>query len=225
MGGAKLSSDLARALESAFRTHVQQVFGMAEGLVNLTRLDAGEDTRTCTQGRPISPHDELRVVDDAGVDVAAGKEGHLLTRGPYTIRGYYRDPAANRASFTEDGWYRTGDVVRIDARGNVTVTGRVKAIINRGGHKIAPKEVEFHLRANPDVVDAVLAAVPDDVLGERTRAFVVPREPNGLTARQVRTWLRGRGLAGFKVPDQVYFVSALEQPAVVDTAVQVRLPA
>lgn len=214
VGGAKLSRDVAQSLERAFDTTVQQVFGMAEGLVNYTRLDDDEETRVATQGLRISPHDEVKVVDDNGNDLPAGQSGHLLTRGPYTIRGYYRNPAANRSSFTPEGWYRTGDLVSVDDRGYITVTGRAKSVINRGGEKVAPEEIEFHLHADPRVLDAVVVGVPDEILGERTRATVVPREKGSMTSRDVRTWLRERGLASFKLPDQVRFADELERTAV-----------
>jgi 2,3-dihydroxybenzoate-AMP ligase len=143
-----------------------------------------------------------------------GADGHLITRGPYTIRGYYRNPDADDASFTEDGWYRTGDIARLDERGYLTVTGRAKAVINRGGEKIAPEEVEFHLHAHPEIVDAVVIGIDDDVLGERTRALVVARRQEEISVREVRGWLRDRGLAAFKVPDQVRFVDRLERTGV-----------
>jgi 2,3-dihydroxybenzoate-AMP ligase len=214
VGGAKLSRDIALSIERVFETRVQQVFGMAEGLVNYTRLDDDQFTRTTTQGRRISPDDEVRIVDDSDIDVPMGADGHLITRGPYTIRGYYRNPDADDASFTEDGWYRTGDIARLDERGYLTVTGRAKAVINRGGEKIAPEEVEFHLHAHPEIVDAVVIGIDDDVLGERTRALVVARRQEEISVREVRGWLRDRGLAAFKVPDQVRFVDRLERTGV-----------
>src|SRR5699024_200598 len=91
---------------------LQQVFGMAEGLINYTRLDDPEDLIIHSQGRPISPADEILVLDDQGNPVADGEPGHLYTRGPYTIRAYHDAPAANARSFTDDGFYGTGDIVR-----------------------------------------------------------------------------------------------------------------
>jgi 2,3-dihydroxybenzoate-AMP ligase len=167
-----------------------------------------------TQGRPISEaFDEVRVVDDAGADVAPGSLGHLLTRGPYTIRGYYAD--ADPTSFTEDGHYRTGDVVRRLASGHLVVEGRAKDQINRGGEKIAPDEVEDHLLAHPSVHDAAVVGVADERLGERSCAVIVARDgcaaPSGV---EVRRFLRERGVAAFKVPDRVEVVEAFPQTGV-----------
>jgi 2,3-dihydroxybenzoate-AMP ligase len=212
VGGAKCAPELARRIPPALGVRLQQVFGMAEGLVNYTRLDDPEDVVRETQGRPISPDDEIRVVDpdDPGErEVAPGEVGALLTRGPYTIRGYYRAEEHNASAFTADGFYRTGDLVRITDHGDVVVAGRVKEQINRGGEKIAAEEVENHLLAHPDVVDAAIVGVPDDFLGERTHAFVVPvAEREAPTPTALRRFVRDRGVAAYKVPDTVEVVGA-----------------
>jgi 2,3-dihydroxybenzoate-AMP ligase len=208
VGGAKLSAEVARRVRPVLGCELQQVFGMAEGLVNYTRHDDPDETVETTQGRPISPDDELRVVDDDDNDVPPGEAGHLLTRGPYTIRGYYRAEAHNRTAFTADGFYRTGDVVRITSTGHIVVTGRAKDQINRGGEKVAAEEIENHLLAHPAVLDAAVVPVPDEYLGERTCAFVVPREGcEAPTGGQLRAFVRSRGLAAYKVPDRVEVVA------------------
>jgi 2,3-dihydroxybenzoate-AMP ligase len=214
VGGAKLAPEVARRVEPVLGCRLQQVFGMAEGLVNYTRLDDPLDVVIGTQGRPISDgFDEVRVVDDAGADVAPGELGHLLTRGPYTIRGYYDD--ADPAAFTEDGYYRTGDVVRRLASGHLVVEGRAKDQINRGGEKIAPDEVEDHLLAHPGVHDAAMVGVADERLGERSCAVLVVRDGSvPPTGAEIRRFLRERGVAAFKVPDRVEVVEAFPQTGV-----------
>ena len=206
VGGAKLSPEVARRVRPELGCRLQQVFGMAEGLVCYTRADDPEEVVATTQGRPISPDDEIRVVDDADRPVPDGEPGHLLTRGPYTIRGYHRgeDPGA----FTADGFYRTGDLVRRTPTGHLVVTGRAKDQVNRGGEKIAVDEVEEHLLAHPAVHDAVLVGVPDDHLGERTCAVLVPVPGASPTAAEIRAFVRGRGLAAYKIPDRVRLVDA-----------------
>lgn len=208
VGGARLAPEVARRVPAVLGCRLQQVFGMAEGLVNYTRLDEPDDVVRHAQGRPISPGDELRVVDDDDRDVPAGAVGHLLTRGPYTIRGYYRAEAHNATAFTADGFYRTGDLVRITPTGHLEVTGRAKDQINRGGEKVAAEEVENHLLAHPAVHDAVVVPAPDRYLGERTCAFVVPRAGATPTGAQLRAFVRSRGLAAYKIPDRVEFVDA-----------------
>ena len=164
VGGAKFLPEAARRVRTELDCTLQQVFGMAEGLVNYTRLDDPETLIVETQGRPISPDDEVLIVDDAGVPVADGQPGDLLTRGPYTIRAYHNDAEANARSFTEDGFYRTGDVVRRTPEGYLVVMGRATDHINRAGEKISAEEVEDHLLAHPAVFDAAVVSVPDGYL-------------------------------------------------------------
>ncbi|WP_067467929.1 (2,3-dihydroxybenzoyl)adenylate synthase [Actinomadura macra] len=214
VGGAKCGRELAERIGPALGCRLQQVFGMAEGLVCYTRLDDPDELVLGTQGRPISPDDEIRVVDPdnplaASTDVVPeGAVGALLTRGPYTIRGYYRAVEHNKVAFTPDGFYRTGDLVRRTATGHLEVVGRAKEQINRGGEKVAAEEVENHLMAHPDVLDAAVVAVPDAYLGERTCAYVVPADGAAPTGVQLRKFVRERGVAAFKVPDLVRVVDA-----------------
>ncbi|MGW4275781.1 (2,3-dihydroxybenzoyl)adenylate synthase [Streptomyces seoulensis] len=215
VGGAKYSEQAARRLEPALGCRLMQVFGMAEGLVNYTRLDDDPETVVTTQGRPISPDDEIRIVDDADQDVPEGAFGHLLTRGPYTIRGYWRAPEHNRSAFTEDGFYRTGDIVRRTPSGHLVVEGRAKDQINRGGEKVAAEEIENIILAHPAVHDVSLVAVPDEYLGERTLAYVILREgAEPLRSVAVKRFVRERGVAAYKVPDLVEFVDAFPQTGI-----------
>ncbi len=213
VGGAKLVPEAARRVIDSLGCRLQQVFGMAEGLVNYTRLHDPLEVVVGTQGRPISPDDEVLVVDDHGHPVAEGGIGHLLTRGPYTIRAYHNDPAANARSFTEDGYYRTGDMVQQLPGGYLVVQGRAGDHINRAGEKISAEEIEDHLLAHADVFDAAVVSMPDAFLGERSCAFVIAHGTPP-TAASLKAWVRGRGLAAFKVPDQVVFVAAFGTTAV-----------
>ena len=215
VGGAKLSAEAARRLGPALGCRLQQVFGMAEGLVNYTRPEDPEETVLTTQGRPISPDDEVRVVDDEDNDLPDGATGHLLTRGPYTIRGYWNAPEHNRRSFTPDGFYRTGDIVSRSATGHLVVEGRAKDQINRGGEKVAAEEVENVLLAHTAVHDVAVVATPDPYLGERSCAYVILR-PGAERPRPVelKAFVRAAGLADYKVPDRVEFVSAFPQTGI-----------
>ncbi|HDS0948325.1 TPA: AMP-binding protein [Stenotrophomonas maltophilia] len=213
VGGAKLVPEAARRVIEGLGCTLQQVFGMAEGLVNYTRLDDPEDLIVACQGRPISPDDEVRVVDDHDQPVAEGEVGHLLTRGPYTIGAYHNDAAANARSFTDDGFYRTGDRVQQLPGGYLVVQGRAGDHINRAGEKISAEEIEDHLLAHPGVFDAAVVSIPDEYLGERSCAFVI-QQGEAIKAPALKAWMRGRGLAAFKVPDQVVFVDSFDTTAV-----------
>ncbi|ANT61955.1 2,3-dihydroxybenzoate-AMP ligase [Salipiger sp. CCB-MM3] len=214
VGGAKFIPEAAAKVRPVLGCTLQQVFGMAEGLVNYTRLDDPEEMIINTQGRPISPHDEVLVLDDDGKPVPEGEPGNLYTRGPYTIRGYHAEPSANARSFTPDGFYRTGDVVRRLPGGYLEVRGRAGDHINRAGEKISAEEVEDHLIAHEGVFDAAVVALPDKFLGEKTCAFVVRAEAGDVQSKDLKAFVRGRGIAEFKVPDQIVFVPEFQTTAV-----------
>ncbi|GHF71797.1 2,3-dihydroxybenzoate-AMP ligase [Amycolatopsis bartoniae] len=197
VGGAKLSAEPAGRVREALGCGLQQVFGMAEGLLNFTRLDDPEELIVTTQGRPLAPADEVRVLEN----------GELLTRGPYTLRGYYRAEEHNARSFTEDGFYRSGDVVRQLPTGHLIVEGRVKDQINRGGEKIPAEELENHLLAHPAVHDAAVVGMADPVMGERTCAFLVVRG-EAPKLREIAAFLRERGVAEYKLPDRIEVLDA-----------------
>lgn len=217
VGGAKFIPEAARRVTPELGCQLQQVFGMAEGLVNYTRLDDPEHLVVETQGRPISPDDEILIVNDQGEPVAEGEAGYLLTRGPYTIRGYHDEDAVNQRSFTEDGYYRTGDVVKRTPEGYLVVQGRATDHINRAGEKISAEEIEDHLLAHPQVFDVAVVSIPDEFLGERSCAFVVvDSTATGKPPRpaDIKRWMRQRQIADFKIPDQVIFVDSLQTTAV-----------
>ncbi|WP_269466965.1 AMP-binding protein [Pseudoalteromonas piscicida] len=216
VGGAKLSATLAARMEKELVVTLQQVFGMAEGLVNYTRLDDDEWTRHHTQGRPMSAADEIRIVDENNQPVPQGEAGLLTTKGPYTFRGYLNAELHNLAAFTEDGFYCSGDVVKQTASGDIIVEGRDKDQINKGGEKVAAEEVENQILAHPAVHDCAVVAMPDSLLGERICAFVVPREEldQRLTRATLNRFVRGRGLADYKYPDRFEFIASLPKTKV-----------
>ena len=212
VGGASFSEAMARQVPARLGCRLQQVFGMAEGLVNYTRLDDPDEVIFTTQGRPISPDDEVKIVDEDGQPVAEGETGQLAARGPYTFRGYYRAPEQNARAFDAEGFYCSGDLVRRDPQGNLRVVGRVKDQINRGGEKIAAEEVEHLLMRHPEVLAAALVAMPDAALGEKSCAFIVSRTP--LRGVELRRHLMGLGIAEYKLPDRFREIDALPLTAV-----------
>jgi 2,3-dihydroxybenzoate-AMP ligase len=206
-GGQKLQAEVKRRAEQLIPScKVQEVFGMAEGLLNYVRLDDPDEVRWETVGRPVCPDDEIRLVDDQGRAVPEGEVGELWTRGPYTLRGYFRAPEYNARAFTPDGFYMTGDLMRRHPSGNYVVEGRKKDLINRGGEKISAEEVENLLLAHPAVLNAACVPMPDPVLGERMCAYVIPRPGQTLTLPEVQRFLEGKDLAKYKWPERVELV-------------------
>lgn len=208
VGGAKLSESLARRIPQILGCQLQQVLGMAEGLVNYTRFGDSDHLVFTTQGRPISEDDEIKVVDSDGFPVAIGEVGALVTRGPYTFRGYYRSPDHNANAFDSEGFYHSGDLVQMTEEGYLRVVGREKDQINRGGEKIAAEEIENLLVAHDDIIHAALVSMPDEMMGEKSCAFIVGTNAN-LRPVTLRKYLREMGVADFKLPDRFEMVTSL----------------
>ncbi|MBN9101106.1 MULTISPECIES: (2,3-dihydroxybenzoyl)adenylate synthase [unclassified Pseudonocardia] len=209
VGGARLADELARKVRPVLGAALQQVFGMAEGLLNYTRLDDPDDVVCGTQGRPLSPDDEVRLVDELDQDVPDGEPGSLLTRGPYTPRGYYRAAEQNARAFTEDGWYRSGDICRRTPGGYLIVEGRDKDMINRGGEKISAEEVENLVYQLPAVSQVAAVAMPDPVMGEKVCVYVVARPGSTVTLDEVRESMHAAGVAKYKLPERLELVTEL----------------
>ena len=199
VSGSRIPDEMARRMGPVLGCRLQNGYGMGEGLMCLTRPGDPAEVVCATQGRPICPADELRLVDEEGEPVPPGEAGILLTRGPYTPRGYYRDPAANARAFDPDGWYDTGDIVRLRPDGYLVVEGRQKDVINRGGEKISAEEIEnFAYQSGAALAAAV--AMPDPELGERICLYVVGGD---LDLDRLRASMLGAGVATFKLPERL----------------------
>ena len=182
---------------------VQENFGMSEGMLFFVRLDDPEEVRMETCGRPLSPDDEVRLVDDEGREVAPGEVGELTCRGPYTLRGYYGVPEYNARQFTPDGFYRSGDLMRLHPSGNYVVEGRKKDLINRGGEKISAEEIENLILAHPSVQNIACVPMPDPQLGEKMCACVIPKRGRSLTLAELIEFLKNKEIAKFKLPERL----------------------
>jgi len=203
-GGQKLQPEVKRRAESVFpNARVQEVFGMAEGLLMFVRLDDTQEVRFETAGRPVCEDDEILIVDEDRNPVPDGEIGELLVRGPYTLRGYYNVPEYNARTFTPDGFYCSGDLMRRHPSGNYIVEGRKKDLINRGGEKISAEEIENLILSHPAVLNVACVPMPDPVLGERMCAFVIPKPGRTLTLQELTQFLTARGLAKFKLPERL----------------------
>ncbi|MDT7740241.1 MAG: mycobactin salicyl-AMP ligase [Mycobacterium sp.] len=208
VGGAKLEPDDARRIRETLTPGLQQVFGMAEGLLCYTRPGDPTELVDRTQGRPLCADDELRIVDDAGRSVPTGADGELLVRGPYTFNGYFRAEADNALSFDPDGFYRSGDLVRRHADGYLEVTGRIKDVIHRGGETVAAGDLEEHLRAHPAISSAAAVALPDPYLGEKICAAVI-FTGSPVTLTELNDFLSQRGVATHSRPDVLAEMASL----------------
>jgi 2,3-dihydroxybenzoate-AMP ligase len=196
--------------EVRLRTHqlipscfVQENFGMSEGMLFFVRLDDPQEVKLETCGRPICADDEVRLVDDEGREVAPGEVGELTCRGPYTLRGYYGVPEYNAKQFTPDGFYCSGDLMRLHPSGNYVVEGRKKDLINRGGEKISAEEIENLILSHPAVQNVACVPVPDPNLGEKMCACLVLKKDKKLELSELVDFLKTKEIAKFKLPERL----------------------
>jgi cyclohexanecarboxylate-CoA ligase len=194
-GGAGVSVAFVEEAAATLGAVVKRTYGSTEAptIATSTPGDSQDDARA-HDGHAIGAV-ELRVVD-----------GELRVRGPEVCVGYL-DPAHNADAFDADGWFRTGDLATIDDEGWLTIVGRVKDVIIRGGENISTAEVEHELEAHPDVRQAVAVGYPDPLMGERVAAFVVGAA--SFDVETARAWFEARGVARFKTPERVVVVDAL----------------
>jgi len=203
-GGQRLQPEVRRRTKELIPSvTVQENFGMSEGMLMFVRLDDPEDVRMETVGRPISPDDEVRLIDEEDNEVVPGEVGEFLARGPYTLRGYYSAPEHNARAFTSDGFYRSGDLMRQHPSGNYLVEGRKKDLINRGGEKISAEEIENLILTHPAVQNVACIPMPDPVLGERMCACVILRSGHKLNFEELVSFLAELEIAKHKLPERV----------------------
>jgi non-ribosomal peptide synthetase component E (peptide arylation enzyme) len=208
-GGASAAVETIRDYQKRMKGRLIELYGMLEaGFQTYTRFTDDPQKVNGTIGRPVRAM-ELRMVDAEGNDVPSGETGELMSRGPSIHLGYHNNPSANAAAFNSEGWFRTGDLGRVvDADGNVQITGRSKEIINRGGKKFFPREVEEILYTHPGVMHAAMIGLPDVRLGERNCLCVVPKGDAVPALDEFVDFLRDQ-VADYKLPESVEQFSEL----------------
>ena len=201
-GGASCPIETIREFRARMHGHLIELYGMLEtGFHTYTRLDDDPEAVTGTVGT-VSAGLGLRLIDESGRDVPAGAEGEIAALGPSVHLGYHKNPAANAELFTADGWFRTGDLGQFDHAGNVKIVGRLKEMINRGGKKFFPREIEEILYTHPKILHAAIVGIPDPRLGERNCLCVIPRPGQTLTLDEVVGYLKD-GVATYKLPETI----------------------
>jgi non-ribosomal peptide synthetase component E (peptide arylation enzyme) len=211
MGGASMTPSLIRSAEEK-GFPAARVYGSTEH-PTVTRFDPALpfEKRAFTDG-PVDEGNEVRVVDEEGRDLPLGREGEIATRGPDLFAGY-SDPQLDAESFLPGGWFKTGDVGRLDGEGFLTVTDRKQDIVIRGGENISSREVEEVLAQHPCVAEVAVTAMPDETYGEKVCAFVIPKPGRTLTLAEVVAHFQGSGLAKQKTPERLEIVEALPRTA------------
>ena len=201
-GGASCPIETIREFRARMHGHLIELYGMLEtGFHTYTRLDDDPEAVTGTVGT-VSSGLGLRLIDESGRDVAAGAEGEIAALGASVHLGYHKNPTANAELFTADGWFRTGDLGQFDHAGNVKIVGRLKEMINRGGKKFFPREIEEILYTHPKILHAAIVGIPDPRLGERNCLCVIPRTGQTLTLDEVVGYLKD-SVATYKLPEAI----------------------
>ncbi|MGD8761349.1 MAG: AMP-binding protein [Desulfobacteraceae bacterium] len=184
-------------------------YGATEGQTTITRSDDDFETVTTTVGRPTCPYDSYKVVDWSGKELPPNTAGELVIKGPGVFTGYYKNPEENENVFLPDGFFRTGDLARIDEKGYITLCGRLKEMINRGGESISPTEIEKLISEHPEVVIVAVVAMPDPRMGEKACAYIQPAPRSDLTFEKIIAFLKDRETSVLHLPERIEFVETM----------------
>jgi non-ribosomal peptide synthetase component E (peptide arylation enzyme) len=211
--GAAMPADQARELERVFHCSVQAVYGATDGGVPvMNRIVQPSEKRYVTVGK-VLPHSEVRLLDENLSDVPSGERGEIAWRGPTKSFGYLNEPERSEATWWEDGWYRSGDLGQFDADGFLSVVGRAKDLIIRGGQNISPLEIEEAIARHPAVSEVAVVGYPDQVYGERVCACVTLRPGHSLTFDGLIEHLTSMQMAKFKLPERLELFEDLPRSA------------
>ena len=207
-GGASLP-DLIKDVREKVGCIYFNGYGATEGQTTITRSNDDIETVYKTVGRPTCPYDTYKVVDRNGKELPPNTPGELLIKGPGVFTGYYKAPEENEKAFDKDGFFRTGDVAKIDDAGYVTLTGRIKEMINRGGESISAVEIEKLISDHPDVAIVAVIPVPDPEMGERVCAYIQPKPGAELSFQKTVSFLKDRKASVLQLPERIEFIDAM----------------
>lgn len=211
-GGAS-HPDLVRNVTKRLKMKFYNGYGATEGMTSITRTTDDIETICTTVGRPTCPYDIYKVVDIKGNPLPPGAEGELVLKGPGVFTGYYNNPKEDQKVFTADGFFKTGDVARIDKNGYITLTGRIKEMINRGGESISTREIEGLISEHPDVAAVAVIPMPDPRLGEKACAYIQPKTGVRLTFDGVIAFLKSKRASVLQLPERMEFIDAMPYTA------------
>jgi acyl-CoA synthetase (AMP-forming)/AMP-acid ligase II len=206
---SSLPPQVIRELEAVFDAPVIEAYGMTEASHQMTANPLDGVRKPGSVGVAAGP--EVAIMGETGALLPRGAAGEIVIRGPSVTSGYEDNPKANAEAFV-NGWFRTGDQGVMDEEGYVTLTGRLKEIINRGGEKVSPREVDEVLMDHPGVLQVVTFAMPHDLLGEEVAAAVVLRDGAGVSEAELRGFA-GERLAAFKIPRKIVFLEEIPKGA------------
>ena len=207
--GAASHPEIVKEVMNRFRMCFYNGYGGTEGMTCITRSVDDLETVCCTVGRPTFPHDIYKVVDFEGGEQPPNTIGELLVKGPCVFSGYYKNPEENAKVFDTDGFFRTGDLAKIDEKGYITLTGRCKEMINRGGESISATEIEKLINRHPDVAAVAVVPMPDPLMGERVCAYIQTKTGASLTFEDAIAFLKDQNAAVLQLPERIEFIERM----------------
>ena len=207
-GGAS-HPDLVKNVTKSLKMKFYNGYGATEGMTTITRTADDLETICTTVGRPTCPYDTYKVIDKEGNKLPPNTQGELVLKGPGVFTGYYNNPEENKEAFTKDGFFKTGDVATIDEKGYITITGRIKEMINRGGESISATEIERLINRHPDVAAVAVIPMPDLLMGERVCAYIQPKAGMQLSVNEIISFLKGQKASVLHLPERIEFIDAM----------------
>ncbi|MFC1533782.1 AMP-binding protein [Thermodesulfobacteriota bacterium] len=208
-GGGVSRPDMVRAVNEKLECTFYNGYGGTEGMSCLTRSSDDFETICSTVGKPTCPYDIYKVVDKDGNELPQNTSGELLIKGPSVFTGYYNSPEENEEVFEKDGFFRTGDLAIIDESGYITLTGRIKEMINRGAESISSVEIENLIITHPDIINVAVIGMPDPDMGERACAYIQIKPGANLNFEDIISYLKGQKASVLQLPERVEFIDDL----------------
>lgn len=209
VGGGASHPEMIHNVMKRLRMKFYNGYGGTEGMTTVTRSIDDFETICHTVGRPTFPHDVYKVVNHIGDEQPANMPGELILKGPGVFSGYFNNPTENARVFTKDGFFRTGDIAKIDEKGYITLTGRFKEMINRGGESISATVIERLINQHPDVSVVAVVSMPDPVMGEKACAYIEPVEGKKLNSEIIIGFLKEKKASVLELPERIEFVEKM----------------
>lgn len=207
-GGASLP-DVIKGVREKLNCAFFNGYGGTEGQTTIPRSGDSLESLINTVGKPTCPYDTYKAVTPEGKELPPNHPGELMIKGPGVFTGYYRAPEENAKVFDEAGFFRTGDLARIDEKGYVTLTGRIKEMINRGGESISATEIEKLIIGHPDVALVAVIPMPDPMLGEKVCAYIQPKVGANLSFEKIISYLKGKKASVQQLPERIEFIDTM----------------
>jgi len=211
-GGAS-HPDLVKDVTKKLKMKFYNGYGATEGMTTITRTTDYLETICTTVGSPTCPYDIYKIIDKEGNELPSDTQGELVLKGPGVFTGYYNNSEENKKAFTEDGFFRTGDVATINEKGYITLTGRIKEMINRGGESISATEIERLINLHKDVSAVAVIPMPDPFMGERVCAYIQPKTGAQLFSNEIISFLKEQKASVLQMPERIEFIDTMPYTA------------